>query len=157
MKTLLTGLLMVIALSLAACAGRGGKRVSEPVASIQQLTVDARGDWQVRLRLQNYSSVAMRFDRVDLAVTIGGADAGRLSAQPALTIAPESADVVDIPLTPSAAARLQVADALAGGHGVAYTLKGTVSATPDAGKVRDFDITRDSALSPTPGLPGVLR
>ena len=92
-----------------------------------------------------------------LAVTIGGADAGRLSAQPALTIAPESADVIDIPLTPSAAARLQVADALAGGHGVAYTLKGTVSATPDAGKVRDFDISGDSALSPAPGLPGVLR
>ena len=157
MKTLRTGLFLLLALVLAACASTGNRRVSEPAASIQQLTVDARGGWQVRVRLQNYSSVAMRFDRVDLAVTVGGADAGRLSALPALTIAPESADVIDISLTPSAAARLQVADALAGGHGVAYTLKGTVSATPDAGKVRDFDISRDSALSPAPGLPGVLR
>lgn len=157
MKTLRAGLLLILALVLAACASTGGKRVSEPAASIQQLTVDARGGWQVRLRVQNYNSVAMRFDRVDLAVTIGGAEAGRLNAQPALTIAPESADVIDIPLTPSAAARLQVADALAGGRGVAYTLKGTLAATPDAGKVRNFDITRDSALNPAPGLPGVLR
>ena len=148
---------VVLAL-LTACGGGGMvRRISEPAASIQQLTVRADGRWDVQLRINNFSSVAMRFDRVDLGVNVGGADAGRLNAQPALTIAPESADVIDIALVPSAAARLQVADALAGGRGVAYTLKGTVSATPDAGKIRNFDITRDSALSPAPGLPGVLR
>ena len=157
MKTLLTGLLMVIALSLAACAGRGGKRVSEPVASIQQLTVDARGDWQVRLRLQNYSSVAMRFDSVSLAVGIGGADAGLLQARPGLTVAAESADVVDIPLSPVAQAKLLVADTLAGGRSIAYSLKGSLVATPDQGGSRTFQVSRDSALNPAPGLPGVLR
>ena len=157
MKTLLTGLMLILALSLAACAGRGGKRVSEPAASIQQITVDARGAWQVRLRLQNYSSVAMRFDMVDLVVGIGGEDAGRLQARPGLSVAPESADVLDIPFNPDAQAKLQVADALAAGRGIAYSLKGSLVAAPEEGSSRTFQISRDSTLNPAPGLPGVLR
>jgi hypothetical protein len=157
MKTLLTGLMLILALSLAACAGRGGKRVSEPAASIQQITVDARGAWQVRLRLQNYSSVAMRFDMIDLVVGIGGGDAGRLQARPGLSVAPESADVLDIPFNPDAQAKLQVADALAAGRGIAYSLKGSLVAAPEEGSSRTFQISRDSTLNPAPGLPGVLR
>ena len=157
MKTLLHGLLLLLALSLVACAGRGGKRISEPAASIQQLTVDARGGWQVRLRLQNYSSVAMQFDSVNLSMGIGGANAGLLQAHPGLNVAPESADVIDIPLSPSAEAKLLVADALAGGRGIAYSLKGSLAATPDEGGSRTFQVSRDSMLNPAPGLPGVLR
>ena len=157
MKTLRTGLLLAFALLVAACSSTGPRRVSEPAASIQQLTVDASGGWPVRLRLQNYSSIAMRFDSVDLAITAGGAAAGQLQAKPALSIAPESADVIDITLTPSAEARLQVADALASGRSLGYGLAGTLVATPEDGKPRTFRITRESALSPTPGLPGVLR
>ncbi|WP_076584781.1 NDR1/HIN1-like protein [Solilutibacter tolerans] len=157
MKILRTGLFLALALLISACSSTGPRRVSEPAASIQQLTVDANGGWQVRLRLQNYSSIAMRFDSVDVAVTAGGASAGQLQASPALNIAPESADVIDITLRPSAEARLQVADALASGRGLTYTLNGNLVATPDKGKVRTFRISRDSALSPTPGLPGVLR
>ena len=157
MKTLLHGLLLLLALSLVACASRGGKRISEPAASIQQLTVDARGGWQVRLRLQNYSSVAMQFDSVNLSMGIGGANAGLLQAHPGLNAAPESADVIDIQLSPSAEAKLLVADALAGGRGIAYSLKGSLVATPDQGGSRTFQVSRDSALNPAPGLPGVLR
>ena len=157
MKILRTGLLLAFVLLIAACSSTGPRRVSEPAASIQQLTVDASGNWQVRLRLQNYSSIAMRFDSVDFALTAGGVAAGQLQAQPALNISPESADVVDISLRPNAEARLQVADALASGRGLSYTLNGNLVATPEDGKPRTFPISRDSALSPTPGLPGVLR
>ncbi len=157
MKILRTGLLLALGLLIAACSSTGPRRVSEPAASIQQLTVDANGGWQVRLRLQNYSSIAMRFDSVDIAMTAGGAPAGRLQAQSGLNIAPESADVIDITLRPSAEARLQVADALASGRSLGYTLTGDIKATPEDGKPRSFSINRDSALSPTPGLPGVLR
>lgn len=157
MKILRTGLLFSLALLIAACSSAGARRVSEPAASIQQLTVDANGSWQVRLRLQNYSSIAMRFDSVDFAVTAGGAATGQLQAQPALNIAPESADVIDITLHPSAEARLQVADALASGRGLGYTLNGNLVATPENGKARTFRIARDSTLNPAPGLPGVLR
>lgn len=157
MKILRTVVMLSLALLIAACASNGPRRVSEPAASIQQLTVDANGGWQIRLRLQNYSSIAMRFDSVDFALTAGGVTAGQLVATPALNIAPESADVIDVSLRPSAEARLQIADALATGRGLAYTLNGNVVAAPDAGKARTFRISRESALSPTPGLPGVLR
>ncbi len=157
MKILRTGLLLALALLIAACSSTGPRRVSEPAASIQQLTVDANGGWQIRLRLQNYSSIAMRFDSVDFAITAGGIAAGQLQAQPGLNISPESADVIDLTLRPSAEARLQVADALATGRSLSYTLNGNLIATPDKGKPRTFRISRDSALSPTPGLPGVLR
>ncbi|RMH93541.1 hypothetical protein EBB59_04675 [Lysobacter pythonis] len=149
--------LLALIVALAACATSGGRRVSEPAASIQQLTIDARGNWSVELRLQNYSNVSMRFGRIDLALSLGGAKAGDLSAAPALDIGPESADVVTFKLTPTAEARLQAADALAGGRGVAYSLKGEIAATPDSGSLRTFRLERSSALNPAPGLPGVLR
>lgn len=144
-------------LAVAACASGPVRRVSEPTVRIQQLTVQANGQWTVELRLENFSSIPMRFDSIDLAVGLGGAQAGRLSATPALTIGPESADTLSVNLTPAAGAKLAAADALAGRRSVDYTLVGTVAATPDEARQRMYEIERNSALSPAPGLPGVLR
>ncbi|PJK08846.1 hypothetical protein CO614_10215 [Lysobacteraceae bacterium NML120232] len=149
--------LSLLAGVLAGCASTGGQRVSEPAASIQQLRIDAHGQWAIELRLQNYSSVAMRFDTVDLALNVGGESAGQLQATPALTVAPESAEILNLSLTPSLSAKLQAADALASGRGLAYRLEGMVNASPENGKSRSYAIGRDSVLSPAPGLPGVLR
>ena len=41
--------------------------------------------------------------------------------------------------------------------GLNYTLAGTVDAGPEDGKSRSYKIERNSALSPVPGLAGVLR
>ncbi|WP_202843913.1 LEA type 2 family protein [Luteimonas saliphila] len=144
---------------LAACSSGGiPRRVSEPTASLQQLTVQADGRWSIELRLQNYSSIPMRFERVSFALRVGDQDAGTLAAQPALTIGPESADVVTVAFDPSANARVLLAGSLADGRGVAYRIEGTIDAGPtDRGKVRDYEVERDSRLSPVPGLPGVLR
>lgn len=142
---------------LTACAGGPVRRVSEPSARIQQLTVRADGSWSADLRIENFSNIPMRFGSLDLALTIGPHDAGRLLAQPGVSVGPESADVVTVALVPAVAAKLAVADALAAGSGVAYTLKGTVAATPDEQRQRSFEIERSSVLSPAPGLPGVLR
>ncbi len=150
-------LLLALATLLSACASSGGRRVSEPAASLQQVTVDAAGNWSVQLRLQNYSSMPMRFESVDLALVLGGVAAGNLVARPALDIGPESADVLALQLVPAPAARLQVADALASGRSIAYSLEGSVAARPESGGSRQFRIRRDSELSPAPGLPGVLR
>lgn len=145
------------AMLLAACASGPVRRVSEPSAGLQQLTVRADGRWSADLRIENFSSIPMRFEAVNLALSIGDNAAGTLQAAPSLSIGPESADVISVTLTPSAAAKLAVADALAGRRSVNYTLKGTLDATPDEGKRRSYDIDRSSALSPAPGLPGVLR
>lgn len=142
---------------LGACASGPVRRVSEPAARIQQLTVQANGSWSVELRLENFSSVPMRFDTIDLAVAVAEQAAGQLRAQPGVTVGPESADVITVALQPSAGAKLAVADALSGGKSLAYALTGTVAATPDERSQRSFEIKRSSALSPAPGLPGVLR
>lgn len=142
---------------LSACASHGNRRISEPAASIQQLTVDARGNWQVQLRLQNYSSIATRFDTVDLALEVNGQAAGHLQASPALSVPAESADIATITRVPDSIAKLAMADALASGQAINYTLKGNVQATPDGEKQRSYTIDGKNQLNPVPGLPGVLR
>lgn len=151
-------LALVAAALLAACSTGPVRRVSEPAASIQQLTVDADGNWSVEVRVQNYSSIAMRFERLALELQVGGTAAGTLQASPQLQVSQESADVVTVALAPSAEARLLLADALAAGRGTSYLLEGTISAAPgDRGSARDYAIRREGALSPVPGLPGVMR
>lgn len=150
--------LTIACLALAACSTGPARRVSEPAASIQQLTVRADGSWSVDLRLQNYSSIPMRFDAVALEVEVGGEAAGTLRHQPGLEIGPESADVVSVVFAPSSNARILVADALAGRRNLGYELEGTIDAAPtDRGNARSYEVERKSALSPVPGLPGVLR
>ena len=133
------------------------RRVSEPAAGIQQLTVRADGRWEVVVRLDNFSSVPMRFDRIAMTLRTGTEVAGELQASPALTVGPESADIAIVTLAPSAAARIVIADALAERRSMNYSLEGTVNAAAEDRKARDYKIKRDSALSPVPGLPGVMR
>ncbi|WP_449467044.1 NDR1/HIN1-like protein [Stenotrophomonas humi] len=150
-------LITALTLALAACGGGAVKRVSEPAASIQQLTVGNDGNWDVELRLRNYSSMPMRFDSVSLAVKVGDESAGTLSATPALSIGPESADVIKVRLQPTSSARIVVADSLAGGRSLFYELEGTLSATPEEKKQRSFEVKSRNSLNQAPGLPGVLR
>lgn len=153
----MTVVLAVVVLSVTGCASGPVRRVSEPSASIQQLTVGADGRWTVELRLQNYSNVPMRFDRVALTLRTADEAAGDLRAEPALTVGPESADTVVIALTPQAGARIAVASALADRRNVDYVLEGTLGAGAKDKKARDYKLRRNSALSPVPGLPGTLR
>ena len=149
--------LWVCCLSLAACSSGPVRRVSEPTASIQQLTVRADGSWSVDLRLQNYSSIPMRFDAISLAMTIGDQPAGTLQGNAGISIGPESADVVTLVHAPTSAARIVIADSLGGNHGIGYLLEGTLQVVPEDKGSRTFTIKRNSGLNPVPGLPGVLR
>jgi hypothetical protein len=142
---------------LGACATGPARRVSEPAAQLQQLTVRADGAWDLQLRLQNFSSIPMRFDRLRLALDAAGQPAGDVIATPAVDIGPESADIVNVTLQPATAAKLAVADALATSHGIDYVLKGEIVATPEKKAQKSFDVVHRSSLSPAPGLPGVLR
>jgi len=150
-------LLLLVSLVLAGCGDGIVRRVSEPAASVQQLTVAPDGNWQVAVRLQNFSSMPMRFDDVALQLHMGDAPAVPLATAPGISISGTSADVVSITVQPTSLARLAVADALAANRMLAYRLEGEVKATPEEEKQRSFDITHRSTLSPAPGLPGVLR
>ena len=149
-------LIVIASLALTAC-NKTVKRVSEPAASVQELTVRADGSWTVALRLQNFSSMPMTFDNVALQLKVSDEDAGQLQLKPALSIGGVSADVVNVDIKPSSGARLVMADALAGNRTLGYSLKGTVSATPQEKKQRTFEIDSRSTLNQAPGLPGVLR
>ena len=149
--------LALLALLLAGCGTGQVRRVSEPTMDIQQLTVRADGSWSVDLRLQNFSNVPMRFDAVSVAMHVGGQAAGTLQGTPGLVVGPEAADVATLALSPTAAARIVVADAFARGRGVNYVLQGTVDAAAENGGVRNYRIKRSNALSPVPGLAGVMR
>jgi hypothetical protein len=149
---------VMLPLLLGACSSGGPvRRVSEPAANIQQLSVRADGSWSVDLRIDNFSSVPMRFDSISLAMTISGEQAGTLQGQPALSIGPETADVATLALVPAAGAKIAIADALARGRSINYHLQGNLVATPENGGARTWQVKRDNALSPVPGLPGVLR
>lgn len=152
-------ILMVVAAFLLVSCGGGGmvRRVSEPAASIQQLTVRPDGSWAVELRINNFSSIPMRFDAIALRMSLGSEQAGALSGNAGISIGPESADVVTLIHSPTPSARIVMADALAAQRSIGYALKGTINATPEEGKPRDYDIDRTSSLSPVPGLAGVMR
>jgi hypothetical protein len=158
MKRLATTVVAAVCLLLAACASGPSRRVSEPAANIQQLTVRADGSWSLDVRINNFSNVPMRFDGLNLAMAVGDVPAGTLSAHPGLSIGPESADVATVTLTPSSAARIIVADALARGTSVHYALEGGIDAAPENGSAHTYQIKRSSnTLGAVPGLPGVLR
>lgn len=154
LKTMLAALALCL---LAGCAGGPVKRVSEPTVTIQELEVRADGSWRLALRLQNFSSVPMRFERASLQVEVDGVDAGRLTAAPDIDVGPESADSAMVEFAPSAQARIAVATALAEGRSLPYVLEGDLAATAREGRSRDYGVRRRSALNPVPGLPGVLR
>ena len=157
MKSVLKLSLALLAVALLASCGTS-RRVSPPSAAIQQLTVQANGDWLLELRLHNYSSIPMRFDSVRLDISVDEHAAGSLQVAPAISIGPTSADVVPVTLKPEAMARMVVADALASRRTLSYRLQGTVTALPEeARKPREFEVDDRSALNPAPGLDGVLR
>jgi hypothetical protein len=149
--------LAVLSLVLAGCVGGPIRRVSEPTVGIQQLSVGADGQWTVELRLQNYSNIGMRFDRVVLTLRTGGESAGELRAEPALQVGPEAADTAVVTFTPDPTARIAIANALADRRSIEYSLEGTLSASTEGRKSREYKVRRNSALSPVPGLPGVMR
>jgi hypothetical protein len=158
MKPLLKLSLAASALALLVACSGNARRISPPSAAIQQLTVQANGDWTVELRLHNFSSVSMRFDTVRLEVGVDEHAAGTLQATPGISIGPTSADVVKVSMKPDAMARITVADALASRRSLSYRLQGTVTATPDeTTKSREFEVDDGSLLNPAPGLDGVLR
>jgi hypothetical protein len=148
----------MLALVLAGCSSGGPvRRISEPGASIQQLTVRADGSWDVQLRLNNFSSVPMRFNAANITIAFDNGTAATVQAQPQIAIGPESADVFSATVAPLPEGRARIATALADGRGLNYTLGGTVDAGPEDGKSRSYKVKLSSALTPVPGLPGVLR
>jgi len=145
---------IALACLAAACSSGPHKAVNPPGASIQQLQVRQDGQWQLSVRLQNFSSVSTAFASMHGQLTIGGQDAGPFELMPGLSIGPESADVVQATLRPALGAKTVVASALAAGQPLRYVLDGTILTSEHKGA---WPVTFESTLNPAPGLPGVMR
>jgi hypothetical protein len=148
--------IVLICTVLAACGGNGGlpRRINPPGATIQQWQTSADGSWQLTLRVQNYSTVPVRFDRIEATLSIDGVAAGALSLALDTEIPGQYAEVFSATVTPSAAAREQLTRVAADHRGFGYRLNGTVStAKPDDRYPLDYT----STLTPVPGVSGQYR
>ncbi len=147
-------LCLVVALVLAACGGGGPKkRVFPPQAQIQQLQLEPDG-WRLQLRVHNYSTVPMRFSRIEATLMLDSADAGTLTIDTEIAVVASSVELVETTLAPPPAVRDSVERALAEGRGIGYRLEGRiVSAEPRGTYPFEFA----SRLDRVPGLERVLR
>jgi hypothetical protein len=146
--------LVLLAALLAACASGPPKRVFPPQASLQELRVQPDGSWSANIRIQNFSTVPMRFSRLDATLTIDGREAARFSLDPGFSVGPGSNELVTHVFQPSDAARATVDAALANRRNVRYALSGRIAASEPK---TDHPFDYQSGLDPVPGLAGVLR
>jgi hypothetical protein len=142
-------------LALSACGGGGVvRRINPPVAAIQQLAVQPDGSWSLSVRINNFSTVPMRFERVAATLELGGHVAATLDAALDLEIPGQSADVFPLSLRAGAGAARALTDAESQRREVAYKLHGEIaSSEPDD----RFDFEYESRLAPVPGRTGEFR
>ena len=146
---------LAAAIALAACTL--GTKLQPPAASIQQLQALPNGQWQLTVRVQNYSyDTAMHVYSLEADLKIGDASAGHVTISPDLDIPAMSADIATATITPAAAARTALANAKS--NAVAYELKGSLSAGKgEDGKAQSFDLDGKGYLSPVPGVANTWR
>lgn len=154
-KTKTVVVVLLTTLLLVACSGAPPKRIYPPSASIQQLTVEADGRWLLQVRIQSFSNVPHTVSELSAQLRVDGIEAAKLQLSPSVAIGPQSVEVEELRISPSADAAAHVNAALESGRRVAYVLSGSLtSSAPDK---RNDTFTFDGQLWPMPGLPGVLR
>jgi hypothetical protein len=154
MRKLQAALVLLLLALVAGCASGPPKRVFPPQASLQELRVQADGQWVAQVRIQNYSTVPMRFSRLEATLTVNGQEATRISIDPGLTVGPGSNELVQHVFTPAAGPKAAVDQALANRRAVRYQLTGRIASSEPA---TDHPFEYQSALDPVPGLTGILR
>ncbi|HQZ32566.1 MAG TPA: LEA type 2 family protein [Arenimonas sp.] len=154
MRKLQAALALLLLALVAGCASGPPKRIFPPQASLQELRVQPDGQWVAQVRIQNYSTVPMRFSRLEATLSVNGVEATRISIDPGLTVGPGSNELVQHAFTPAAGPRAAVDQALASRRAVRYQLTGRIaSSEPET----DHPFEYQSALDPVPGLAGILR
>lgn len=144
-RNALRALVAMLAISLAACGGGGiVKRINPPVASVQQLRVAADGSWSLVVRVNNFSTVPMRFERIDSSLSVAGGASVPVIVSLGFDIPGQSAEVVE--------ATVRGNTTIDPSRSFAYRLSGTIATSE-----KSFDFEKESRLEPVPGIPGEFR
>ena len=145
-------LVALSALCIVACGSAGPvKRVFPPEVRVQQVDLQAG---TLALRVQNFSTVQSVVESFDLTLEVAGIEAARLQASPGTTVLPQAAEALPLSVALSTDAAERARATLANGTALRYRLVGTITLDPSGRPTR---IDYSSALSPVPGLDGVLR
>jgi uncharacterized protein YhdP len=141
-------------LMLGACSSTPRVRYFPPQASLQQLQRLSDGQWQVQLRMQNFSTGAMQFNSLALNVRFQDGEALRLNSNDTLKVGANSAEILNLTLSIPAAQQSLLNERLAKLQSVRYSLQGDVrSIDPN----KTYPLAYEGRLNPAPGLDGVFR
>ncbi|MEO9078540.1 MAG: hypothetical protein ABI268_04420 [Rhodanobacter sp.] len=152
-------LLVLLGIGLIAC-GPPKKSVFPPTLSIQQLQVQADGQWRLTLRIQNNSYGEMAFKSLDGQLQIANLVPVRLHATFKRDIPGLAGDVIQLDLLPTVAMNhaLQAVAGKGSAGTLGYQISGSTSAKPEQEKrVRDFSFDGSAWISPVPGIPHTWR
>lgn len=145
---------LLAALFLAACGGGPPKRVFPPDIRVQEIRLLPPDRLEVLVRIQSYSTVPMRFDRLDLRLALGDTPPFPLVAMPASDVLPGAAESVAVQTTITQATSASITTALSQRRTLPYRVDGHITAGEPKGR---YDVDYRSVLSPAPGLEGVMR
>lgn len=151
-------LLLLSATALAALSGCGGgsgvpKRIFPPEARIQELRLTDDGA-VISLRVQSFSTVPSELESLSLRLAVAGQPLAELDARPGKTLLPGSSEIIEVAVPLSSTDRSMILALIAERRALRYRLDGTLTVEPPG---RPYDIDYASALSPVPGLDGVMR
>jgi hypothetical protein len=139
---------------LCACSSGPVKRYYPPLASIQQLQQLPNGEWQMQLRVQNFSTTTVEFNKLQLQVQFQATVWMPASDAKTISIGANSAEIIPITLHTSNDTNALLQERLKLTQTVQYAIKGTIqSIDPN----RNYSLDYQGRLSPAPGLNGVFR
>lgn len=149
----LVAVLVPLLLALTACGGGPVKRVFPPEVRVQELRLGV-DDATLLLRVQSFSTVPSTVERYALTLEIAGSTAAVLQGDAAMVVLPRAAEALPMTAVLDPAAVAQARESLARGTALRYRVHGTITVEPHG---RAYPIDYASALSPVPGIDGVLR
>lgn len=141
-------------LLLSACASGPTVRYFPPQANLQQLQRSDDGNWQVQVRLQNFSNGAMQFKNLRLKIRIQDGEWTQITALDPLKVGANNAEILSLPVAFNAESSRILNERLQKSQSVRYMLEGELDSDKPS---KTYPLKYEGRLNPAPGLNGVFR
>lgn len=145
---------VALLLLLVGCASGPVIRYFPPQASIKELKVQPDGQWQVQIRIQNFSTGAMDFSDIRLKIQIQDGSWVELQGPESLNIGASNAELINLNAPFNAETVKAIGERQGKSQPLRYRLEGSLRSR-DPG--RTYPLNYDGRLNPAPGLAGVYR